>query len=208
MSGAVRARVFEPFFTTKGPGKGTGLGLSTVYGIVRQSGGTIQVDSEEGRGTVFRILLPRVDTTLSTRLPPPEQDRPVHGTARILVVEDNEEVRRFAVRTLSRLGYTVLQAAGGEEALQRHGQAGPAPDLLLTDVVMPGMSGPQLAAEYVRRFPGVRVLFMSGYTEDELGEHGALDGAGMLLPKPFSPATLASKVREILEGAAPAATAG
>jgi two-component system cell cycle sensor histidine kinase/response regulator CckA len=198
MDEATRARIFEPFFTTKGPGKGTGLGLSTVYGIVKQSHGFIWADSEVGRGTSFRIYLPQVTEAAGSDRPAPAVVSS-SGTETILLVEDNAGLRKLATRLLARAGYTVLGAATGEEALlvlERHD----APvHLLLTDVVMPGMSGRDLAERLAQTRPGMKVLYMSGYTSDTIVRHGVLDGKVPFLNKPLTAAALLRKVREVLD---------
>jgi PAS domain S-box-containing protein len=199
MDEETRAHLFEPFFTTKGPEKGTGLGLATVYGIVQQSGGHIDVESAPGRGTTFRIYLPRSKASL-----PPEEAEAARadagsGDETVLLVEDEAAVRSFLARTLRINGYTVLEAGGGAEALRLvEGHAGPI-QLLVTDVVMPGMSGRQLAERLTALRPEVRVLFLSGYTDDAVIHHGG-SGVGLaFLQKPFAPDVLARKVREVLE---------
>ena len=198
MDEATKARVFEPFFTTKAPGKGTGLGLATVYGIVQQSGGFIWVYSEPGHGTTFKIYLPRVDAPAEgvavTAVAPVGR-----GTETVLLAEDAAAVRAVARQVLERQGYTVLEAPDGELALhlaQRH--AGPI-HLLLTDVVMPGMSGRQLADRLARLRPDTKVLYVSGYTDDAVVRHGVLEAGIAYLQKPFTIDSLARKVREVLD---------
>jgi CheY-like chemotaxis protein len=196
MDAAVRDRIFEPFFTTKEVGKGTGLGLSTVYGIVQQSGGTIAVFSEPGQGATFKIYLPSVMDAVEE--PPVAASVPRGGSETVLLCEDEPDLRDLAREVLADLGYTVLEAGDGEEALDvssRH--AGPI-DLLITDVVMPRMNGSELAVRLSSARP-VRVLYMSGYTETALPE-GQVAGS-RFMHKPFSPATLARAVREVLDGA-------
>ena len=193
-------RIFEPFFTTKERGKGTGLGLSTVYGIVQQSGGFIWVYSEPGEGTVFKIYLPRAEAAAASGLRTPDSGcrTPDTGTETILLVEDEEAVRSAARQYLSLRGYTVLEASCGEEALRVcAGHLGPI-HLLITDAVMPGMSGSALAREMSARRPAMRIICVSGYTEATMGEHGVAPAAAFL-QKPFSLAALARKVRELLD---------
>jgi PAS domain S-box-containing protein len=198
MDEQTRSHVFEPFFTTKEKGKGTGLGLATVFGIVQQSGGTIWVDSAPGAGTRFKILFPRAVAAVDAALEI-TQPTSLRGTETVLLVEDQEEVRQVAREILSRLGYEVLEAPNGAEALQlceRH----PRPiDLLLTDVVMPQMSGRELAERVAPGRPDMRVLFMSGYTEDAILQHGILDEGLAFLQKPLVPDRLARRVREVLD---------
>ena len=195
------ARVFEPFFTTKGRGQGTGLGLATVDGIVAQSGGSISVESESGRGTAFSVFLPRVDAAEApvdapAAVPAPA---PTGDGERILLVEDDTDVRVVAAAVLEMHGYQVLAAADGEEALAICA-ADPRPvDLLVTDVVMPGISGSVLADRITALHPQTRVLFMSGYTNDATMHHGVQQGTKVFLQKPFALSVLANKVREILD---------
>jgi CheY-like chemotaxis protein len=195
----VRARLFEPFFTTKEKGKGTGLGLSTVYGIVKQSGGYIWVDSEPGQGATFKVYLPRVDApTEAAALPGPDKGTEV-GTETILLAEDNEQLRKLARVFLDRIGYRVLTAANAAEALVRASEHDGPIHLLLTDVVMPGESGPQLARRLAESRPEMRILFMSGYTDTTIVHHGMLARGLNYLQKPFTPAVLARRVRQVLD---------
>jgi PAS domain S-box-containing protein len=202
MDAATQAKIFEPFFTTKEPGKGTGLGLSTVYGIVAQSGGAVTVDSVVGRGTTFRIILPSVagaEPATAHPAPTPEQSR---GTELVLLVEDESGVRELAKLALEQAGYTVIAAAGPEEAIRLATQQPRRIDLILTDVVMPFMSGPALVEWLAVRFPDAKVLFMSGYTDDALAPHGVPLTDIAFLPKPFTPTMLCQRVREVLDSAA------
>ena len=198
MDEPTRTRIFEPFFTTKGEGKGTGLGLSTVYGIVKQSGGSIWVYSKLGRGTTFKIYLPRVQEVARQG----QAARPatmVTGTETILVVEDDGALRDLARRILRTAGYTVLTASnGGEALLLLEGHDGPV-HLMLTDVVMPGMSGRDLAARLADIRPQMKVLYTSGYTDDTILRHGVLNEAVHFIQKPYATAELRRKVREVLE---------
>ncbi len=195
------ARVFEPFFTTKEVGKGTGLGLSTCYGIVKQAGGSIWVYSEPGRGSTFKVYLPRSLET-ATVLPRRQERAPVAGGHEtILVVEDNGAVREVAVAALTAHGYRVLQAADAEEALALVEEHGGELHLLLTDVVMPGMSGASLAIVLRERLPHLKVLYTSGYTENVIVHHGVLAEGVAFLPKPYRPVDLARRVREVLDSA-------
>jgi CheY-like chemotaxis protein len=180
---------------------GTGLGLSTVYGIIKQSGGDIRVHSEEGRGTVFKIYLPKVEETLKEWGKKESKEDFPSGNETILVVEDDFSVRGLAVRVLQRQGYTVLEASNGDEAL-RVGQekAREKIHLLLTDVIMPGMSGSELAERLVLFHSSAKVLYISGYTDNSIVHHGILKPGIAFLQKPFSPEALARKVREVLDG--------
>jgi PAS domain S-box-containing protein len=204
MDAATIARIFEPFFTTKGQGKGTGLGLAMVYGFVKQSGGHIAVYSEPGQGATFKIYLPQVEAAVTARKSHHGPMTLPRGTETVLLVEDEEGVRALIRHVLKSSGYTVLQAGHGQEALrvaERH--AAPI-HLLLTDVVMPGGMGGRQVAEAVRaRHPEARVLFVSGYTEDAVVRHGVLEENTNFLQKPFMPAALVLKVREILDQAQP-----
>ncbi len=197
MDERVRMQVFEPFFTTKP--QGTGLGLATAYGIVRQSGGDISVSSEPGKGTTFRILLPAVPESECDRRPGSCRFFPLPGTETILLVEDQDEVRAFARETLRGSGYLVLEASNGVEALSvARDHPGPI-DLLVTDVVMPQMGGRQLADQLVVHRPALRVLFVSGYTDDAVLRHGVQSAHVAFLQKPFNPSALVRKVRDVLD---------
>jgi PAS domain S-box-containing protein len=201
MSDAVKARLFEPFFTTKDVGQGTGLGLSTCYGIVKQSGGHISVYSELGRGTTFKIYLPQVEPP--PKIPVQRLDSPdlPRGTETILLVEDDPALRDMAAALLRRLGYAVLTAANGVEALSLKQQRDTGHvDLLLTDVVMPHMSGKELADRVRVLYPLTKILFTSAYTENAIIQQGVLDKGVALLQKPFTPSALAHKLREMLDG--------
>jgi two-component system cell cycle sensor histidine kinase/response regulator CckA len=193
------SHIFEPFFTTKEPGRGTGLGLSTVYGIVKQSGGSILVNSQPGSGTTFRIYLPRADETAFPPKAPVRVPSLASGTETILLVEDEPSVRALASEVLQLSGYTLLESSSASEAI-RIAEAFPDPiHLMVTDVVMPRMSGRELARRLGTILPDTRVLFMSGYTEDAIVNHGVIESGAGFLQKPFTPSELARKVREILD---------
>ncbi len=205
MSPEVKARVFEPFFTTKAPGKGTGLGLATVYGIVKQSGGFIWVYSEPGEGTTFKIYLPRAGDDQRPAAVPPAQQEVRGGDEVILLVEDEAPVRRVALHALQRYGYTVLEAALPSVALTICRDHPGRIDLVVTDVVMPGMSGPDLAQQLLAMRPGLKVLLSSGYPGEAIAHRGELLAGLAFLPKPFTPVSLARKVREVLDAPSPQA---
>jgi two-component system cell cycle sensor histidine kinase/response regulator CckA len=200
MSGETVARMFEPFFPTKEQGKGTGLGLATVYGIVKQSGGDISVHSEPGQGTTLKVYLPRVEYETGVTLPTSVPSRRAAGTETILLVEDDEPLCVLSRRVLEAHGYTVLEAMNGEEALVLCDQHEGPIDLVATDVVMPGINGGMLVERLAVKRPALRVLFMSGYTDDDILRRGVVDPRMAFLPKPFTPEALASKVREVLDG--------
>jgi two-component system, cell cycle sensor histidine kinase and response regulator CckA len=199
MDERTKARLFEPFFTTKGPGQGTGLGLATVYGIVTQSDGHIAVQSKPGRGTSFRVYLPRVNVSLpkvgDSR---PAADALPRGVETLLLVEDEPAVRDLDRRVLTDCGYTVLEAKDGREAVRVAKGHGGRIDLLVSDVVMPHLGGRELAEELLTIRPDVKVLFVSGYTDDAIVRHG-VGAEYAFLQKPFTPAGLAKKVREVLD---------
>jgi two-component system, cell cycle sensor histidine kinase and response regulator CckA len=197
MDKETQARIFEPFFTTKEKGKGTGLGLSTVYGIVKQSGGYILVDSQVGQGTSFRIYLPRVEEAAEITGPVQVRQAPKGGCETVLLVEDEESVRQLVRELLEAQGYQILEAENGEEALRIAGTHSEI-DLLITDVVMPGMSGRELSARLCASHPHTKLLYLSGYTEDAIVHEGALDPGTAFLQKPFTLQTLSRKVREVL----------
>ncbi|GMV90637.1 MAG: hypothetical protein AMXMBFR82_04150 [Candidatus Hydrogenedentota bacterium] len=198
MTDAVRARIFEPFFTTKESGKGTGLGLATCYGIVRQAGGYVWVYSEPGKGTTFKIYLPKAEGASQTARVRPEPEQLAHGTETILVVEDEPLVRGITLEALLDHGYTVIAAQDGMSALALVEKHEGTIDLLLTDVVLPQICGRDLSEQVRSKHPNIRVLFMSGYTEDAIVHHGVLEQGIEFLPKPFTPEALVRKVQEVL----------
>jgi PAS domain S-box-containing protein len=199
MSLETQTHIFEPFFTTKEPGKGTGLGLSTVYGIITQSGGDIRVVSLPGQGTTFTIDLPRIHIPFALLPSTSAQTELPAGTETVLLVEDEPSVRSVAREVLQMVGYTVLEAATGDEALERCKQHAGAIHLLVTDVVMPGMNGRELAEQLAVEYPALAVLYLSGYTDDTIAPHGVLRAGVELLHKPFTPDTLTRRVREVLD---------
>lgn len=199
MAAATLPRIFEPFFTTKEPGKGTGLGLSTVFGIVKQSSGHITVSSELGKGSVFDIYLPRTDRVAPASPVPPPMPSTCRGSETILIVEDDDALRAAVRAVLRKLGYRVLEAQNGVEALLVSEQYRPRIDLLLTDVVMPRMNGRELVAQLLPTRRDLKVLYMSGYAENTVVMHGTLDAGLAYLPKPVTPDALSRKVREVLD---------
>ena len=199
MTEEVRARMFDPFFTTKGSGKGTGLGLAVVHSIVEQAGGRVEVDSALGRGTAVRVVLPAALRSASATDPVHELPTP-SGTERVLVVEDDAMVRSLVIRALTAIGYSVTSAKDAEEAARVVSSA-PSFELLVTDVVMPGASGRELADRVRAVRPGLRVLYMSGFTDDEVVRHGVREEKAHFIHKPFTPAQLGRKVREVLDAA-------
>jgi len=201
MTPDVLAHIFEPFFTTKEVGKGTGLGMAVVHGIVKQSGGDIDIDTEPGRGTTVRVDLPAVqDAPHAEHDPAPIK---ASGTEMILLVEDEDGVRALMARTLRQQGFEVLETANGMEALQVAKSHERPPDLLVTDVVMPGMTGRELADTLRQQYPTLKVLFVSGYTDDALLKRGVMEAREALLAKPFLPRELGARVRQILDGTWP-----
>lgn len=201
MSEEVKRRLFEPFFTTKAVGKGTGLGLSTCHAIVQQSGGQIAVESEPDRGATFKIYFPRIDQPLTVVAEATSNTPLPRGVEMVLIVEDEPALRNLARRILLAQGYKVLAAANGLEALQVANQhAGPAIQLVVTDVVMPEMGGKAMAEWLKATYPDLKILFTSGYTDEAIAHHGVLETGVAFLPKPYTPAILTRKVREMLDG--------
>jgi CheY-like chemotaxis protein len=199
MNPDVLAHVFEPFFTTKPIGKGTGLGLATVYGIVKQNHGNVWVYSEPGRGATFKIYFPALSREAARESPVAATPATPVGTETVLVVEDDARLRLLVRKSLERFGYTVLPTGNGADALKVAAAHTGSIELLLTDVVMPGMNGTALAREFAHVRPAAKVLFCSGYTENAIVHHGVLDAGIAFLQKPYSPLALAQKVREVLD---------
>jgi CheY-like chemotaxis protein len=205
MDDQTQAHMFEPFFTTKEMGKGTGLGLATVLGIVQQSGGSISVHSRPGAGTTFKVYFPEVEGDLSRRSEASPSIPPPRGNETILLVEDEESLRPLIREILESAGYQVVEASGSEEALLRLGNPDVPVHLMLTDVVMPGMSGPDLAHRIRASRPELRVLFMSGYINETMGLHGVLGAGTQFISKPFTADALLRKLREALDDPPPLA---
>jgi CheY-like chemotaxis protein len=199
MDPATIARIFEPFFSTKGE-HGTGLGLATVHGIVRQAGGHVAVYSEVGHGTTFKVYLPRIEKQPSAVISRLGQSRMPGGTETVLLVEDEEGVRALTRHVLRNCGYTVLEASEGAEAIHLAIEYRERIDLLVTDVVMPRMGGREVASRLMEMHCGIKILFLSGYTDDAVVRHGILEAQVAFLQKPFTPTSLATKVREVLDG--------
>jgi len=197
MDKETQSRIFEPFFTTKEKGKGTGLGLSTVYGIVKQSGGYVMVESEEGRGTSFHIYLPRAEGVIE-RHQAPVAHTALGGTETVLLVEDEAPVRQLVRDTLAAKGYQVVEAENGEAGLAAAAKHNGNIDLVITDVVMPGLGGRELVKQLVQTRPQTKVLYLSGYTEDAILSDGAFEKGTAFLQKPFTLQNLSRKVREVL----------
>jgi CheY-like chemotaxis protein len=200
MDAEVLSHLFEPFFTTKRPGKGTGLGLSAIFGIVKQHGGSILPWSEPGHGTTFEVYLPRLVKTDPSSTKWNVATQTEHGAETVLLAEDEDAVRALAQAVLERQGYTVLQAESGTQAISACKQHSGPIHLLLTDVVMPGMSGCELADRLRDLYPSAKVLYMSGHTDDTISRHGIVGTDVAFLQKPFAPSALTRKVREVLEG--------
>jgi CheY-like chemotaxis protein len=199
MNDETKAHLFEPFFTTKEVGQGTGLGLATVYGIVKQSGGSIEVYSEEGLGTTFKIYLPRIAEQIITEKKKEISAELSKGTETILLVEDEDIVRHLSREIMEESGYTVIEAQNGLHALEICEQGDYQFDLLITDVVMPQMGGRELAERLKSEQPGIKVIFISGYTDDAVVRHGIKEADSNFIQKPFSPDELAEKIREVLD---------
>ncbi len=199
MDAETQAQIFEPFFTTKEKGKGTGLGLATVYGIVKQSGGHLWVYSEPGKGATFKVYLPQVEEANGTVAASQARVKSLRGAETILLVEDEEAVRKLASRILQEYGYKVLESTSAEQALQIGERHKEPIDLLVTDVVMPGMGGREVAGHLAFLRPEMKVLYMSGYTDDAIIHHGVLQAGVAFMQKPFTPEVLARKVREVLD---------
>jgi len=194
----VKSHLFEPFFTTKGKGHGTGLGLATTFGVVRQAGGSIEVTSEEDQGTTFRIYIPAVEEKAEKLVKESLSLGMLKGRETILLVEDEESVRKMALTMLKNLGYKVIEARDGEEAMMLADRHGGRIDLLMTDIVMPGINGRELSERLTGLYPSMKTLFTSGYTEDVIVHHGVVESHLNFIGKPYSLQGLAGKIREVL----------
>jgi CheY-like chemotaxis protein len=200
MSKEVMARIFDPFYTTKEPGKGTGLGLATCYGIVKQNGGHIELESELNVGTTFYIFLPRVVDYAAPEQPKPQEAVLPKGKETLLLVEDEPAVRQIVAELLEQQGYKVLTAVNGEDALQQMGNNAPeVVDLLLTDIVMPRLSGTALADKIKQHYPQIKIVFMSGYADESLANRERLEAGTAFIQKPFTLDVLALKIRQVLD---------
>ncbi len=197
MDKETQSRIFEPFFTTKEKGKGTGLGLSTVYGIVKQTGGYVMVQSEKGVGSIFNIYLPQVEAMVDSSAAPVVRAAQ-GGNETVLLVEDEESVRQLVRETLEAKGYKVIEADNGEAGLAAAANWQGKIDLVITDIVMPGISGRELAHEVLKSRPETKVLYLSGYTEDTIVSEGSFESGTSFLQKPFTLQLLSRKVREVL----------
>jgi CheY-like chemotaxis protein len=207
MDEETKSHIFEPFFTTKGPGKGTGLGLATVYGIVRQTGGGISVESRLGQGSTFRIYLPQETAPIDFSRPLPSPVEKSANFETVLVVEDEDIVRELVCEVLEDQGYNVICARDGIEAMNIAAEFDGTIHLLVTDVIMPHMNGHELAGKLGATRPDMKILYVSGYSDTEIGDHGVLDPRYDLLQKPFTPQTLARKIRDVIGEAKYAYTA-
>ena len=202
MDDATKQRIFEPFFTTRAVGKGSGLGLAVVYGILKQSGGEIEVQSSPGTGTTFTLFMPLTqDAWQKKNLDAPVPPAPITGTGTVMVVEDEASVRGIVRTVLGNAGYNVMEAGSGAEALHIAREHRGSIDILVTDVILPGCSGPQLALQCRQRWPDLPVLFLSGYGDEKVGQTGLSDANTAFLQKPFTHSTLCAKLRELTDDA-------
>jgi two-component system cell cycle sensor histidine kinase/response regulator CckA len=199
MNRETQARIFDPFFTTKEVGKGTGMGLATVYGIVKQSGGYIWVYGELNKGTVFKVYLPLVNESAQPARQEQTDVTRLRGSETILLAEDSNSLREMAKEYLESVGYSVIESASGKEALQHAREFNGIIHLLLTDIVMPEMSGPELAAEIAAARPGIKIIYTSGYTDEAFSRQGILDPGVNFIQKPYRPKALGRKIREVLD---------
>jgi len=199
MNEETKAHIFEPFFTTKPYGKGTGLGLSTVYGIIKQSEGFIWVESEPGKGSTFKIYFPRIEMDAKDLPAPDIEEKALRGHETILLVEDEDMVRELTVRILEEKGYQVLESSRGEIAMEVSKKYKSPIDLMITDIVMPGMGGKKLVQKIKKHRPQLKILYISGYTDEIISQHGVLEEGTHFLQKPFLPQSFLTKIREILD---------